>query len=168
MEVHYRSKNPQLLQALLVMLCLFFSSFAGAHALNQSYIFLTIDDDAITGRVEMTIADVNRVLLLELPTDGSISKNDLAVHIPALKAYYAKRVKVGLANGLQLGDFAITDVSFAQYVSMSFAFENLASLPDTIVYDYNIMFDIDTEHRGFLVIEMTGAVARLTKRETSP
>ena len=152
MEDLNRCKHQQIFQLLMVIFSLFFSSLAGAHALKQSYIFLTIDDDAITGRVEMTIADVNQALTLQLPTDGSVSKKELAAHIPTLKAYYADRVKIDLA-GLVLGEFAIVDLPLAQYVSMAFAFENLTPLPDAINYEYNILFDIDPDHRGFVVIE---------------
>jgi hypothetical protein len=101
----------------------------------------------------MTIADINQVLSLQLPTDGSVSKDQLSTHIPALQAYYADRVKIGLPGGLQLDEFVMTNLTLAQYVSMPFAFENLPSVPKEIAYDYNILFDIDTDHRGFLVIE---------------
>lgn len=126
---------------------------AFAHALEQSYLFLSINDTSITGRSEITIADLNLALSLNLPEDHSVTKEQIAPHIEGIKQYYADKVKIHFQDGLVLDDYQLTSTPEAQYLTFSFTFDGLTALPDTIQFEYNVLFDVHSNHSGFVVIE---------------
>ena len=72
---------------------------ASGHNLEQGYVYLDLNQATLHGRVELTVADLNRALALALPEDGSVEESDLVMHGEAITGYLAARV--GLApNGI--------------------------------------------------------------------
>ena len=64
---------------MIVLIGLLQAQHAGGHALDQSYLYLVIDDRAVSGRVEMTMRDINTALDLSLPVDDSVSADSTMV-----------------------------------------------------------------------------------------
>ena len=139
-----------ILTFLLMMLS---SKLAFAHALEQSYIFLTINDTSIEGRLEINIPDLNQAMSLNLPTDQSVTPEDIQVHVRRIKAYFNQKIKIDLGDGLVLDDFFLHAIPKAQYLAFNFSFENLSSVPQFIDFEFSVLFDISPNHRGFVVIE---------------
>ena len=140
--------------ALLVTLCAYQS--VHAHKLGQSYIFLKVYSQEIQGRVEMTMGDLNTALGLDFRTDLSVTRDEIAVHIDAIKAYMLEKISM-TSNGVPLDmrptGYRLLSTSFAQYVLVEFTFGDLPSPTESIDIDYAVLFDREPEHRGLLVIE---------------
>lgn len=129
---------------------------AAAHAPDQSYVFLDIYDDALHGRVEIPLVDLNRALDLSLPTDGSAELADVQDHLPAIRAYVRENAAIGVNGGapaLPLGQESLTHVGPGQYLSLPFEFNNLPGEPSMLDVRYSVMLEKNPNHRGMLVIE---------------
>jgi hypothetical protein len=130
---------------------------SSAHALKQSYVFLRIFDDAVEGRVEINIEDLNRILGSSLPTDHSVTRADVEPHAEQLRAYLHDRVTLR-PDGVQipslpLTDFEVIDPGLAQYVAYDFKFSDLPTAPTYVDVNYAVLFDTYPDHRAFLVVE---------------
>ena len=128
-----------------------------AHAMEQSYVFLNVGGDSVSGRIEINIPDLNRILGTDLPDDGSLTRDDLAPYAEQIRSYLAARV--GFApegvstKSLPLTDYELTAIPLTQYFVYHFVFPALDPEPTYIDVDYAILFDEVPSHRGLLVIE---------------
>jgi len=128
-----------------------------AHALEQSYVYLTVSDNSLSGRIELNIPDLNSALGTDLATDGSLTEADIAPLIKDIRDYLTSRV--GLApNGasvksLPLTDFEVTSVPLTQYLVYRFEFPEFDSKLQYVDVDYEVLFDTVPSHRGMLIIE---------------
>ena len=154
------NKNMRLIKSrtiinlvLITMLCLIWHSSASAHALKQSYVFLSISDDSIDGRFEINIVDLNEALDINLATDNSVKPQDIQAYLPAIKTYISERVKIDLGQGMVLDDFFLHSLPNVQYLAFPFSIENLETIPLYIDFEFAVLFDKNTDHRGFVVIE---------------
>lgn len=139
--------------ALVFVLC---SGRAAAHAMEQGVVYLSIGDDTVSGRIELTIADLNHALSLQLPTDQSVTPADVEPHMADIRAYLQDRVRVaapGLATGMALGEHSLWSIPLAQYLVFEFSLPGLAASPDYLEIEYRVLFDVRPQHRGFLVVE---------------
>jgi hypothetical protein len=143
----------KMLKTLSLLNLLVFSHLAFSHALEQSYVFLSINDTSIEGRLEINIPDLNKALNLNLATDQSLTPENIQPHLAKIKEYYAKKVKINLVDGLILQDFNLHAIPKAQYLALNFSFKDLPVLPKFIDFEYSVLFDVDINHRGFVVIE---------------
>lgn len=129
---------------------------ASAHAPGQSYLFLSILESSVAGRIELPVDDVNRALGLDLRTDNNLDDADLAPHAAALAAYVADRVRLapdGRAMPLRVTGHGLQTLSFAQFVTITFDLPGMTAAPAAIEVDYGIIRDLDPAHRAMLVIE---------------
>ncbi len=129
---------------------------AQAHALGQSYVFLRLGDEVVSGRFEMTVADANKAIGLDFATDGSVTPEQVTPHAAAVEAYVRRHLR--LAPDGQPAEFEVTGhglftIRKAQYVQLFFSIDALQRPPETIVVDYSGVFEVDPDHRGLLVVE---------------
>lgn len=127
-----------------------------AHGLDQSYIFLLVNDGQVSGRIEVTIADINKALSLDLNTDQSVNRGDIETHITEIKGYLKKKISVtpkGGEAGLNLGDYELSSLPLAQYLVVHFTVTDDIVMPEYIDFDFQVLFDKNPDHRGFLVVE---------------
>ncbi|HQU73834.1 MAG: HupE/UreJ family protein [Calditrichaeota bacterium] len=127
-----------------------------AHSLGQSYVFLNITEQNISGRFEITLPDLNRVVQQDYP-DLVITPENLAEHRDLIEAYYQGKVSFA-AEGRNL-PFSFTGTTFletdiANYAGFNFDLENPGEkIPDLLTIDYRVFFELDSQHQGLLVIE---------------
>lgn len=148
-----RHTIPKFYLLMLLFLTSCLSKVVDAHALEQSYIFLSINDTSIDGRVEITIEDLNRALLLDLPTDQSVTEIDLQPHINNIQDYFKARISIDFADGLDFDEFFLHVIPKAQYLALRFSFKELTEIPAYIDFEYDVLFDVYSEHLGFVIIE---------------
>lgn len=141
--------------ALTLAICLE-SGVAYGHALDQGYVYLRVGKSTLDGRVELTMQDLNSTLGLSLPTDQSVTRDDLEPHIETIREYVTERVSLAINGGpgaMPLTDYDLMSLSFAQYLQLNFSFPDLAEEPQKIDIEYTAVFDENPDHRGMLVIE---------------
>ncbi len=143
-----------LILTLLCVVVLLSQSPAFGHNLGQSYAYLKIYDDKITGRFEIILDDLN--LLLSRDTAGNrITKENLNEHLVEINEYYQNHVTFTV-NGEQLPyRFTGVDTLAAQalFVLLDFNLIEERTTPDLIDIYYSVMFDLDSAHTGMVLIE---------------
>lgn len=139
-------------------LCLaVFVSAAGplhAHNRGESYLYLQIYPETVTGRFEIALSDLNAALGLS-GSDLEITKRNLEERIGFLQDYYVDHVQISSDQGpLQISftDHQLLDAR-GGYVLMSFDLEGFTEVPEVLIFDYSVLFDEEPRHRGFLLIE---------------
>jgi hypothetical protein len=126
-----------------------------AHAPNQSYIFLKIYENAVSGRIEITTDDLNKGFDWELKRGKTLE--EYQAYIPQLQSYLLKNVSFSSSSGNHPIQFKESSLfvlkKYGDYIQIHFELENIDSLPDTLDIRYNVLFEADATHRGLLVIE---------------
>lgn len=137
--------------ALLVLLV---SAEGRAHNLGQSYVYLQIRPDAVSGRFEIALADYNRARGL-LGTGREITAANLDQRIDELKEYYRQHVAISDAREPLSIDFTTHGFQKARggYALLSFSLGGLDAVPEVLTFDYSVLFDEEPAHRGFLLVE---------------
>ncbi|MFT6269794.1 MAG: hypothetical protein ACJAVV_002621 [Alphaproteobacteria bacterium] len=145
--------NKRILLAFFVSISLLWHAPSLAHDIKQGYIFLTISDDSISGRVEINIVDLNQALGLDIPAEKNAFREDVLPHLDVIKAYFNERMNINLNEGLRIDDFSLHTIPKVQFVAFPFSIDNLPDVPEYIDIEYTALFDVNTEHRGFIIIE---------------
>ena len=129
---------------------------AVAHELDQSYTFLTVENDRLSGRVELAVRDLNRVLGLQWPEDGSVSLEQIERAGPAISNYVKERLSVAI-NGsptvMEVNGYESQNLSFGQLVHMNFDLTPVSSRPAQLGISISLIFDVEPAHRHLLVLE---------------
>jgi hypothetical protein len=149
----FTQANKRVLFGICIILCVFWQKAAIAHDLKQSYLFLSINDTSIDGRLEINIVDLNDALPLNLPEDKSVKPADIQPHVDDIKAYFSEKISIDLGQGLVLDDYTLHSIEQVQFLSFNFTFDNLPVIPDYIDFEYAVLFDVKSDHNGFVVIE---------------
>jgi hypothetical protein len=125
-----------------------------AHNVGESYVYLQIYRDTVSGRFELPLEDFNRALRLT-GTDREITANTLDQRIGFLQDYYRQHVTISDRRGPL--SIRFTTHSFLKarggYALLSFDLEGLDGVPDVLTFDYSVLFDEEPGHRGFLLVE---------------
>lgn len=145
--------NARITLLLLLLVSAVWHAPTKAHDIKQGYLFLTIGEKSIDGRLEINIVDLNQALNLDLPIDKSVTSEDIQAHLAMIEAYVNERVTINLGKGLVLGEHSFHSIEQVQFLAFSFTIDDLPELPDYIDFEYSILFDKNDEHRGFVVIE---------------
>jgi hydrogenase/urease accessory protein HupE len=137
----------------LAMMCF---GEVSAHSLEQSYVFLNFNTEKVTGRIELTITDLNQALSLDLPTDHPVNLLDLKPYEQDISDYFYDRVVIhpdGEVGELRLAKPRLASLPKAQYLIIDFTLEGYKDTPNYLEVEYNVLFDRDPKHRAFLVVE---------------
>ena len=136
----------------LCILTILSHSSAFGHKLGQSYTYLRIYDDKIMGRFEIILDDLNRALSRNSAAPP-ITLENLNEHLEEIQEYFKNHVTFTV-NGEQLGyRFTEFDTFEQKYLQLKFSLTEKRSTPVLIDIDYSVMFDVDIEHIGMVLIE---------------
>ncbi|MEM1411153.1 MAG: HupE/UreJ family protein [Pseudomonadota bacterium] len=148
-----------LFAALAVLLMMtFLARSAEAHQVGQSYLYLQVYEDRITGRFEIALQNLNPALGLE-GTEQEITRQNWEDNADWLWDYYLEKVTLS-ANGKEL-PLTFTGPGYlgtkARYVMLHFDIGGYDEVPERLDVHYGVLFDEDPDHRGFLLIETNWA-----------
>lgn len=151
---HAAARVAILWWGLLVALLFFPAGEARAHTVGQSYLYLQIYQDRISGRFEVPLAEFNAALRLT-GTDREITKGNLDEKVGFLRDYYLSRVTISDARGALPIRFTTHGLLEAGggFALLSFDLGGLDRVPDRLTFDYSVLLDEDPGHRGFLLVE---------------
>jgi len=127
---------------------------SSAHNAGNSYLYLQIYPENISGRFEIALSDLNPALGLS-GTDLEITADNLDQRISFLQGYFLEHVSISGEQGPLTIEFKAHDLLNAEggYVLMPFDLGGLDRVPGTLTIDYSVLFDENPEHRGFLLVE---------------
>lgn len=145
-----------LLAALGCVLLLAGFAAPAPHALNQSYIYLRIDQAQIEGRIEINLEDLNRALGTTFREDLTVTPEEIEPELARIEEYLYPRIGFsidGRAIELERQGFGLYESVERQFVSCKYLLTGVEGIPESIDVTHNVMFDTDPEHRGYVVIE---------------
>lgn len=140
----------------LLIACFFAPNVAEAHKPDQSYLFLGIYKDAIRGRYEMSLSDLNRAINANLT--NPLTDAQIAPHKAALQAYIAAHSDfAGGKYPIEWGEVTVNNLDLEDgeedYLSFYFNLGNLTEIPDDLPVRYELIFDEQPNHTGGLIQE---------------
>ncbi len=138
----------------LAVLGALMTTAAGAHRLGESYLYLQIYADQLTGRFEIPFEDLNQGFGLA-GTERAITPANLDQHIAALKTYYQEHVDLFVAGRplpIRFTGHSVLDVT-GGFILLPFELEGLDRVPERLTVDYRVLLDEVPRHRGFLIVE---------------
>ena len=128
---------------------------AAAHAPDQSYTFLRIYRSAIEGRFEITTADLNKALGLNI--QKGVSEAELQPYLAPIQQYVLEKTAFSSPLGRYPIRFIKTtlfkEASLGDYVQLHFVLEQLTEVPEVLNIKNEILLDPSSNHRGLGVVE---------------
>jgi hypothetical protein len=127
---------------------------SAAHNAGNSYLYLQIYPDSISGRFEIALSDFNPALGFS-GTELEITADNLDQRIGFLQTYFLEHVSISNDQGPLSIDFTTHELLNTEggYVLMPFNLGGLDRVPETLSFEYSVLFDEDSAHRGFLLVE---------------
>ena len=151
----------------VALAALLFVTSAFAHKPSDSYLTLRVDGARIDGRWDIAVRDLDAVFDLDRSGDGRVDWGELRARAGDIDAYAAPRLALaasGSACPLRVVDHEVERHSDGGYLVLDFRAE-CASRIDALDVDYNLLFEIDAQHRGLLKLE-SGSVVSAVFAET--
>ena len=127
---------------------------ASAHSLGEGYIFIDVSDSSLSGWVEVTLTDLDAALGIDTDGDGKVSEREVISRLERAREYVFGHVGIGDGNRayeLEFTGHEFRNVPLAPYLIMNFRVDE-TRIPDILHIEYRMLFDVDSLHRGFLVV----------------
>ncbi len=166
-----RGSSRGLFRTLAATLCLIAALLPGirsaeAHTVGQSYFYLQVFENSLSGRFEIALVNLNPALGLS-GTAQEITPENYRDHVQFLQDYFRDHVALS-ADGKPL-TIDYTRAGYlgtkSQYVTLSFDITGAETVPDTLDITYDVLFDEDPDHRGFLLIESNWATGTFANED---
>jgi hypothetical protein len=130
---------------------------ASAHSGKQSYLYVSLFEDGIEGRVEIPVVDLGPALGIDLSeAPGGLGAGVLAARAE-IEAYIAEHTGLGTATeswNLEFGDLSVLPTENGPYVVLDFVVdEDLDEVPRTFVADFSVIVESNPERDSLLLIE---------------
>lgn len=133
-----------------------FPSTAFAHYPDQSYIYLQIHENSVTGRFEISTKDLNKVFNLHL--NAGLTKEEVAPYVAKFQEYLLQNASFSGTDGsgYQIR-FTEPDIlrakAFGDFVLLKFELEGVKKIPEKINVQYEAFIKDISGHTALLVIE---------------
>jgi hypothetical protein len=153
-SANYRSASRSLSLSFFIVLFCLASAPTNAHSLGEGYLYVNVSDSSLDGWVELTLDDLNAAVNIDAGGDGKVSADEIEANLQKIQQYLSNHVSIGDGSRdyvLDFTDYELLNVSFSQYALFNYV-TNETAIPDVLETGYNILFDYDEDHRGFLVI----------------
>lgn len=165
-SIFFRRGMRHLLRVLLLLsLTLTLAGVAQAHSLGESYIFLDVAENALSGHFEIRLDDLNKTFSLDENGDGEVSEQEYAVRSAEVQRYVESRLTFyhqEREHPVAVVGSRAHDYGIAKFALINFEVPTLKPVPLKVEVEYDYLFDgFESSHRGLLVIEnnpRTGAV----------
>lgn len=145
-------------QCIIVTFAFWLTSIASvfAHSFNESYVYFDVTEDTLSGRVEVTLADLTRISAQSDKVETKLTKEQATAMKEEFFSYFAERI-VLMSNGERLpvtfDGIAFLDTEVDSFAQLAFDVGNITTTPVSLDMAYNGVFgDIDPTHRGYALI----------------
>lgn len=141
-----------LLAAALLLLAVLRPAPAHAHKPSDSYLFLTKSDGQLRGRWDIAVRDLEAAVGLDRDSNGQVTWDELRRQNKAVRDYAVSRLRLRTAQGtctLTLEEPKVMQHSDGAYAALELGLACPGNV-DTLQVHYQLLFDIDAQHRGVL------------------
>ena len=125
---------------------------AWAHKPSDAHLRLAVDGDAIAGRLDVAVRDLDGALGLDGNGDGEVTWRELSAEAPRIAAYLPQRLVISAAGAAcqqTFGAGALVVLSDGAYWATPIS-ARCAGAPRGIDIAYALLFDVDSMHRGLV------------------
>lgn len=131
---------------------------AEAHSGKQSYLYVSVFDDGVDGRVEMPALDLSAALDIDIPSDVAGARAALGELTPTIREYAIANTSLGDEAGPWDIDYAerltILPTENGPYVILRFAVdEPFDTAPTSFVAEFSVIIESNPEKDALLIIE---------------
>jgi len=130
---------------------------ASAHRQAESYVFFSQSENAISGRIEAILSDIDRMIPLDADQDGEITADEFNARTDEIFSFFADRLSIssgGTPHPLISSGFGILETPAGTFGQISFDLPELDPKTETIDVTYEPLTDNDNPgHLGYGVIE---------------
>ena len=143
---------------LVVLGALLPAGSVSAHSGEQSYVYLEIFDDAIAGRVEYPVDDLNAATGLDLPDDADDALVALEANRAVVEAYTTAHLAIGPADGATTWEYSFDEVETLEIFRGTYAIihfevdQQFDPPPRTFTLSYDGIIESDPSKDAFLLI----------------
>jgi len=143
---------------------------ADAHSGKQSYLYISIFDDGVEGRIEMPAADLAAALGDDIPANAPAARAAVAELTTPIREYVAQNFALAGDSGdwtVTLADtISILPTENGLYVVIEYVVENdFDRAPDAFTADFSIIIENDENKDALLHIEDDWASAEFNNGE---
>ena len=127
---------------------------ANAHKSSDSYLLLDITDRLINIQWDIALRDLENAIGLDQNSDGKISWKELKQKHNTINQYAFSRLMISNNNSpckMMINENRVNNHSDGAYSVIYFT-ATCVEKPDNIMLDYNLLFDLDSQHRGLVKI----------------
>jgi hypothetical protein len=137
---------------LFFALALLAPALASAHKPSDSYLMLEKTATGLKGRWDIALRDLQPAVGLDANHDGMIDWGELKARLPVVTAYAAARLHASTAAGacrMSATSQGVIAHSDGKYVALSIDL-NCPGDAGSVALVYDLLFDLDAQHRGVL------------------
>jgi HupE / UreJ protein len=140
---------------LLILAGVFAASITHAHKASDSYLALQVDGEKISGQWDIALRDLDIVLDLDRNADAVIDWGEVRTRHAEIANYALSRLALKYAgsNGAAC-TLSVTDQLIDTHTDGAYAVMKLVGAcpraAATLSVSYNLLFDVDAQHRGLL------------------
>ena len=130
-----------------------------AHKPSDSYLSLTVEGGAVSGRWDIALRDLDFAIGLDADGNGEITWGEVRARHAQIAAYAASRLSVsadGKPCAMTIGAQQIDEHTDGAYTVMPLRL-GCAAAPSSLTIRYSLFADIDPQHRGLLNLSVDGA-----------
>jgi hypothetical protein len=150
-----------MMRLFITLLLLTLASTAQAHKPSDSYLILKIEDTKVQGQWDIALRDLDFAIGLDGNGDGEISWGELRARHNAIAAYALPRLKIqteGVLCPTHATANLVDNHSDGAYAVLRFVAE-CARPVVALDLNYNLLFDVDPQHKGLLRLEYKGTTS---------
>jgi HupE / UreJ protein len=143
--------------SLLLAACVCLALPARAHKASDSYLTLRTDGSTVTGQWDIALRDLDLVLNLDRNADTTIDWGEVRTRHAEIATYALDRLELkqaGAICALSVNEHLIDEHSDGAYAVMRLS-GNCPAAGNELSVNYNVLFDVDAQHRGLLKLEST-------------
>jgi hypothetical protein len=130
-----------------------------AHKSSDSYLSLGVEGAMISGQWDIALRDLDYAIGLDTDNDGIITWGELRAHQAAIAAYALSHLQImseGKACETIATDHLVDNHSDGTYEVLRFS-ATCPAPPQLLDVRYDLLFDLDPQHRGLLRVEEQGS-----------
>lgn len=128
-----------------------------AHRQAESYVFFSVTDENLTGRIEATLSDINRLVPLDADGDDVVTQQEFEARSDEVFSFFADRLSIvseGKTYAISPLGNDFLKVGFGTFAQLSFEVDGLSPTPDAVDVRYVPLTDASNPgHLGFGLIE---------------
>lgn len=140
------------LASFIFALVLLLPALASAHKPSDSYLMLEKTATGLNGRWDLALRDLEPAVGLDANHDGMVNWGELKQRLPVVTAYAVSRLHARSATGtcaVSAVSQGVVEHSDGKYVALALDLR-CPGEPTSVTLVYDLLFDIDAQHRGVL------------------